>query len=58
MLADSLTTDSADPADPLRAALLHGEHQLAPEATVLEQRRQQRAVRAQRAKCDPQHESK
>ena len=45
MLADSLTKDKADPADLLRAALHYGEYQLAPEARVLEQKRQQREAR-------------
>ena len=51
MLADSLTKDKADPADLLRAALHHGEYQLAPEARVLEQKRQQRESRTARCKA-------
>jgi hypothetical protein len=39
MLADSLTKDQADPADLLRAALHHGTYQLAPEASVLAQKK-------------------
>ena len=45
MLADPLTKDKADSADLLRAALHYGEYQLAPEARVLEQKRQQREAR-------------
>ena len=48
MLADSLTKDSADPADLLRAALQCGEYQLAPEASVLAQKKLQREARARR----------
>ena len=48
MLADSLTKDQADPADLLRAALHLGSCQLAPEASVLAQKKQQREARALR----------
>ena len=48
MLADSLTKDQADPADLLRAALHVGVYQLAPEAAVLEQKKQQREARTKR----------
>jgi hypothetical protein len=48
MLADSLTKDQADPADLLRAALHHGAYQLAPEASVLAQKKQQREARTKR----------
>ena len=48
MLAASPTKDSADPADLLRAALQCGEYQLAPEASVLAQKKLQREARARR----------
>ena len=48
MLADSLTKDQSDPADLLRAVLMGGQYQLSPEATVLEQKKQQREARARR----------
>ena len=48
MLADGLTKDQADPADLLRAALLHGSYQLSSEATVLAEKRLQRDLRARR----------
>ena len=55
MLADSLTKDSADPADLLRAALQCGEYQLAPEASVLAQKKQQRDARTKRQQAHVRH---
>ena len=57
MLADSLTKDQSDPADLLRAALLHGRYQLSPEAAVLAQKKSQREARTQRQKVHQARES-
>ena len=54
MLADSLTKDSADPADLLRAALHQGTYHLSPEAAVLAEKKVQRAERARRREQQPQ----
>ena len=55
MLADSRTKDSADPADLLRAALQCSEHQLAPEASVLAQKKQQREACTKRQQAHAGH---
>lgn len=48
MLADSLTKDSGDPTDLLRACIREGTYQISPEDTVLEMQAQEKQRRLNR----------
>ena len=58
MVADSLTTNQADPADLLRALLANGVYQLSNEAEVLAQKKAQRDRRARRQQSGEAKEPK